>query len=105
MATVRWGPACIEAEEVPKRVSPPARQFSRSSEETHMHGEPTVQQLFDLTGKVALITGGTGYLGSAMARALAEAGARVVLTSRDPHRAAEAARSLPAPAGARHLGL
>ena len=36
--------------------------------------EPTVQDLFDLTGKVALLTGGAGHLGSAMSRALAEAG-------------------------------
>ena len=36
-----------------------------------MDQEPTVQELFDLTDKVALITGATGYLGSAMARALA----------------------------------
>ena len=49
--------------------------------------EPTVQELFDLTGRVAPITGGCGHLGSAMARALAEAGASVVLTSRDAARA------------------
>ena len=35
--------------------------------------EPTVQQLFDLTGRTALITGGTGWLGAAFSRALAEA--------------------------------
>lgn len=70
-----------------------------------MSREPTVQQLFDLTGKVALITGGTGYLGSAMARALAEAGAKVIVTSRDPRRAAEAAAALPKPGSATHLGL
>src|SRR3954468_4398039 len=28
--------------------------------------EPTVHELFDLSGKVALITGGTGHLGPAM---------------------------------------
>jgi gluconate 5-dehydrogenase len=67
--------------------------------------EPTVQQLFDLTGKVALITGGTGYLGSAMARALAEAGASVVISSRDPARAEAAAAALPALGGARHHGV
>lgn len=70
-----------------------------------MPSEPTVQQLFDLTGKVALITGGTGYLGSAMSRALAEAGARVVITSRDPARAKAAAQALPRPAGTEHVGL
>ena len=44
-----------------------------------------------------LITGGTGHLGSAMSRALAEAGASVVVTSRDAERAEAAAAALPAP--------
>ena len=38
--------------------------------------------LFDLTGKVALVTGGSKGLGKAMARGLAQAGADVVLASR-----------------------
>jgi NAD(P)-dependent dehydrogenase (short-subunit alcohol dehydrogenase family) len=38
--------------------------------------------LFDLTGKVALITGGSRGLGKAMARGLVEAGADVILSSR-----------------------
>lgn len=40
---------------------------------------PKITDLFDLTGKSALITGGTGALGSAAARALAGAGAHVTL--------------------------
>jgi len=66
--------------------------------------EPTIGRLFDLTGKRALITGASGYLGGAMARALAEAGAAVVTTSRDIERARTAAVGLPSPGGARHLG-
>jgi len=38
--------------------------------------------LFDLTGKVALVTGGSKGLGKAMARAFAEAGADVMISSR-----------------------
>jgi NAD(P)-dependent dehydrogenase (short-subunit alcohol dehydrogenase family) len=37
-------------------------------------------QLFDLSGRVALVTGGSRGLGVAMAAALADAGARVVIT-------------------------
>lgn len=62
----------------------------------------TVQQLFDLTGKRALITGSTGHLGSALAQALAEAGASVIATSRDLERAQAVAAALPSPTGARH---
>ena len=40
---------------------------------------PTINDLFDLTGKSALVTGGTGALGSAAAKALAGAGASVTL--------------------------
>lgn len=42
----------------------------------------TIQQLFDLSGKTALITGGSRGLGLQMAHALGEAGARVVLSAR-----------------------
>jgi NAD(P)-dependent dehydrogenase (short-subunit alcohol dehydrogenase family) len=65
--------------------------------------EPTIAQLFDLTGRVALVTGGCGHLGSAMARALAEAGATVVITSREVDRAQAAAKQLPG--GAAHFGI
>ena len=66
---------------------------------------PSLASLFDLTGKVALITGGTGHLGSAMSEALAEAGATVVLTSRDADKARAAAAKLPSPGGVKHIGL
>lgn len=67
--------------------------------------EPTVAQLFDLSGKVALVTGGTGFLGGAMCRALAEAGARVVISSRDQASAEKAAAELPPVKTGPHLGV
>ncbi len=54
----------------------------------------TAARLFDLTGRVALITGGTAGIGLGMARGLLDSGARVVLAGRDPARGAAAARAL-----------
>lgn len=51
-------------------------------------------KLFDLTGRVALVTGGAGALGLDMARALQQAGAGVVLLGRNPDALAAAARQL-----------
>ena len=64
--------------------------------------ERTVTDLLSLKDKVAIITGACGWLGSSMSRALAEAGASVVVTSRDPGQATDFAASLP---GEGHLGL
>lgn len=66
---------------------------------------PSVQQLFDLSGRVALVTGASGYLGSALAEALAEAGGRVVVASRDLSKAQAAANALPAAQSGRHLAV
>ena len=42
----------------------------------------TIQQLFDLSGKTALVTGGSRGLGLQLAHALGEAGARIMITAR-----------------------
>ncbi len=70
-----------------------------------LYSEQSVQQLFDLSGKNALITGGTGHLGSAMARALAEAGARVVISSRTLGKAQQVADSLAGHQRGNHLAV
>jgi NAD(P)-dependent dehydrogenase (short-subunit alcohol dehydrogenase family) len=43
---------------------------------------PTLKELFDLTGRVAIVTGGSRGLGQEMAEGLAEAGAALVLCAR-----------------------
>jgi len=43
-------------------------------------------KLFDLSGEVAVVVGGTGVLGSALAEGLAEAGAKVAVLGRNEER-------------------
>jgi gluconate 5-dehydrogenase len=52
-------------------------------------------QLFDLTGKQALVTGSSQGIGLALARGLAAAGAQVVLNGRDEAKLAKAATEIP----------
>ena len=42
----------------------------------------SIKQLFDLTGKIALVTGGSRGLGLQMAEALGEMGAKIAITAR-----------------------
>ena len=49
---------------------------------------------FDLTGQVAIVTGGTGVLGGALATGLARAGARVGILGRRAERAEDLAQTL-----------
>lgn len=51
-------------------------------------------KLFDLTGRVALVTGGSKGLGKAMAHGFAQAGAEVVISSRHENELREAAREI-----------
>lgn len=58
-----------------------------------------MQSWFDLTGKTALVTGGGGVLGSAMAQALADHGARAVLLGRTREKVERAAQQIQACGG------
>ena len=60
--------------------------------------------MFDLTGKVALITGGNGGIGLGMARGLAKAGASIAIAARNQEKSAQAADELRAAVDARCSG-
>jgi 2-deoxy-D-gluconate 3-dehydrogenase len=60
--------------------------------------------LFDLHGKVALVTGGNGGIGLGIARGLAQAGADIVVAARNEAKNAAAVAALEA-LGIRSLGL
>jgi NAD(P)-dependent dehydrogenase (short-subunit alcohol dehydrogenase family) len=47
------------------------------------------REMFDLTGRMALVTGGTGLYGAPISEALAESGAHVIIASRDNKRCEE----------------
>jgi NAD(P)-dependent dehydrogenase (short-subunit alcohol dehydrogenase family) len=57
-------------------------------------GISTHSELFDLTGKTALVTGGTRGIGMMIARGLLQAGARVVISSRKADACAQATEAL-----------
>lgn len=58
-----------------------------------------IEDLAGLKGRTALITGGAGHIGMAIAEALGEAGAEIAIADRDEARLAEAAERL-----SQHLG-
>jgi gluconate 5-dehydrogenase len=62
-------------------------------------------KLFDLTGKVAIVTGSTKGIGRAMASGLAHAGATVVVSSRKQELCEEVASEVEAETGATTLGF
>ena len=58
-----------------------------------------LDQLFGMTGQVAVVIGGTGVLGGALAQGLAQAGASVVVAGRDPEKGTARVREIEAVGG------
>jgi NAD(P)-dependent dehydrogenase (short-subunit alcohol dehydrogenase family) len=67
--------------------------------------EATLRELFDLTGRVALVTGGGRGLGEQIASGLAQAGAAVAVASRKLAACEEVAAALREAHGARTMAL
>ncbi len=61
--------------------------------------------MFDLSGRVAIVTGGAGLLGREYSRTLAAAGARVLIADLDGDRAAETADAVTPAIGGQAIGL
>ena len=70
-----------------------------------MAGEKEKRGLFDLSGKVAVVTGGSRGLGFEMARAFARAGARVMIASRKGDACKKAAAAIASETGSECVGV
>src|SRR5579871_4195035 len=68
----------------------------RGSKSARDQGEDIAMKtgLFDLTGKVAIVTGGNGGIGLGMARGLTAAGASIAIVGRNEAKSAEAVATL-----------
>src|SRR5262245_52601554 len=84
-------------------------RFGRYTERNCQRGifrrNNTMLNLFDLTGKVAIVTGGNGGIGLGIARGLAQAGARVAIVGRNAEKSQTAARALVGETGVEILAL
>jgi len=66
---------------------------------------PTIQEMYDLSDKVAVVTGGARNLGLDMATALAEAGSDIAITSRSLENTHESAKEIAADTGRKVAGF
>lgn len=64
-----------------------------------------MNNLFDLRGKVAIVTGGNGGIGKGIADGLASAGSDIVIFARNEEKTAKAVNDIKKRFGVRALGL
>jgi NAD(P)-dependent dehydrogenase (short-subunit alcohol dehydrogenase family) len=83
-------------------IAPNEQEYS-VPDRTNNSDIPTVAQLFDLTGKVIVVTGGSRGLGREMVRAFAAQGADVVIVSRKIESCQELAREIEARTGGKAM--
>jgi len=65
----------------------------------------TIRELFDLHGRIAIVTGGAGYIGSAICESLAELGAEVAVVDVDLARAASVSQKVCSENSVRSISL
>ena len=65
----------------------------------------TIKEMFNLEGKVAVVTGGNGGIGKGIARGLAGAGANIVIGARNEAKTADAAAEIKGDFGVDVLGV
>ena len=80
--------------EVEDRSTVRQESLQRAGPEKERGMRDIIQRLFSLDNAVALVTGSSGGIGLALARGLAEAGARVVVNGRDSGKVAAAVASM-----------
>lgn len=76
-----------------------------STPDNSVADSPSMAKLFDLSGRIAFVSGGAGLLGSQISRGLAECGATVLIASRDAAKNQAFAEELTAAHGVKAIGL
>lgn len=66
---------------------------------------PDRENLFDLSNRTAIVTGGTGAIGSEMSRTLLKAGARVAIWGRTPESVSAVSTELESTTGGKCIGV
>jgi gluconate 5-dehydrogenase len=84
----------VNVVEVEDRSTVRQESLQRAGPEKERGMRDIIQRLFSLDNAVALVTGSSGGIGLALARGLAEAGARVVVNGRDSGKVAAAVASM-----------